>query len=100
MRAVAKVLGIVLALFVLYVSYWFYQDHRAESAANEFCNALVIGSRPSEAIDRAKAAGRRAIEKPDGVAFHFQGPIFNAYFCEVAVADGKIARKQVVAMED
>jgi hypothetical protein len=100
MRAVGEVLGIVAALFAAYVAYWIYQDRRAESAANEFCNALAIGSRPSEAIERAKAAGRRTIEKPDGVAFLFQGPIFNAYICELSVADGKIARKQVTAMED
>ena len=100
MRAVGKVLGIVAALFAAYVAYWIYQDRRADSAANEFCNALAIGSRPSEAIERAKAAGRRTIEKPDGVAFLFQGPIFNAYVCELSVADGKIARRQVTAMED
>ncbi len=79
MWTVLKVFATILALFVAYVAYWFYQDHRAQSAANEFCDALVIGSRSAEAIDRAKAAGRRAIEKSDGVAFHFQGPIFNAY---------------------
>lgn len=100
MRTAATVLGIVVALFSVYVSYWFYQDRRAQSAANEFCNALAIGSRPSEAIDRAKGAGRRALEKSDGFAVHFQGPIFNAYLCEVVVADGKVARKQVIAMED
>jgi Tfp pilus assembly protein FimT len=100
MRAVVKALATVLVLFAAYVAYWMYQDRRAQSAANEFCNALALGSRPSEAIERAKAAGRRTIEKPDGVAFVFQGPIFNAYICELSVADGKIARKQVSAMED
>jgi len=100
MRAVVKALATILVLFVAYVAYWMYQDRGAQSAANEFCNALAIGSRPSEAIDRAKAAGRRAIEKPDGVAFLFQGPIFNAYLCEVTVADGKMVRRQILAMED
>ena len=100
MRTVARAIGIVVASFVLYVAYWFHQDRRAESAANELCNALVIGSRPSEAVNRAKAAGARTIDGPDGLRFVFQGPIFNAYLCEVLISDGKIARKQLVAMED
>jgi hypothetical protein len=100
MRAVGKVLGTVAALFSAYVAYWIYQDRRAESAANEFCNAIAIGSRASEAVERAKTANRRMLEKPEGIAFLFQGPIFNAYLCEVTVADGKILRRQIIAMED
>ena len=47
MATIAKLLGIVLALFTAYGTYWFYQDRRAQTAAEEFCNAIPIGSRVS-----------------------------------------------------
>lgn len=40
MWTLVKVTATILALFAAYVAYWFYQDHRAQSAANEFCDAL------------------------------------------------------------
>ena len=100
MRTVVQVFAAILALLVAYVAYWMYQDRRAHKEASEFCDAIAIGSRASEAVERGKAANRRTLENPDGVAFFFQGPIFNAYICELKVADGKITRKQVTAMED
>ena len=100
MRTVAKVFAAILALLVTYVAYWMYQDRRAHKEAGDFCDAIALGSRASEAVERAKAANRRTLENPDGVAFLFPGPIFNAYICELKVADGKIARKQVTAMQD
>ena len=100
MATVAKVLGIFLALFAAYVAYWFYQDHRAQTDANELCNAIPIGSRASDAADRAKAAGRRTADTSERLLIFFQGPIFNAYVCEVTLANGTVSRREVSRMED
>ena len=100
MAAIAKLLGIVVALFAAYVAYWLYQDGAAQSAAEQFCGAIAIGSPASDAIARAKAAGRRVIERTEGPAFHFQGPVFNAHLCELTVVDGKILRREVRKMDD
>ena len=100
MRTFAKLVAIVVLLFAAYVAYWLYQDHSAQIAANQFCDGIASGSRVSEAMARARAAGRRVLQKQDGVAILFQGPIFNAYVCEVAVANGKVVRRQVTAMDD
>jgi len=40
------------------------------------------------------------LENREGLAILFQGPIFNAYVCEMTVDNGKVVRKQVTAMDD
>src|SRR5918994_4104012 len=98
MRTFAKAVGIVVLLFIAYIAYWLYQDRSAQIAADQFCDAIDPGSRASDAIDRARAASRRVLENQEGFAILFQGPIFNAYVCEVTVAGGKVVRRQVTAM--
>ena len=100
MPTIAKLLGIVLALFTAYGTYWFYQDRRAQTAAEEFCNAIPIGSRASEVVERAKAAARRTADSSEHLVVFFQGPVFNAYICDVTLVNGTVSRKQVSRMED
>jgi hypothetical protein len=100
MWTLAKLLAILVLLFAAYVGYWLYQDDRAHIAADKFCDAIATGSQASDTIDRAKSDGRRVLENQEGMAVHFQGPIFNAYICEVTVANGKVVRRQVTAMDD
>ena len=97
-----KIFAILAGLFIAYFIYWGYQDRQAESAAYQFCNALVIGSALSGAIAQAKVAGARFVtdEVTNPKLFFFPGPIFNGFFCTVAVADGKVISRNVTRNED
>ena len=99
---VLKSLAILVGLFIAYFVYWNYQDRQAESAANQFCNALVVGSAVSSAIAQAKVAGARFVtdEVSNPKLFFFPGPIFNGFFCSVAVVDGKVISRKVTRKVD
>lgn len=100
--AVLKSFAIVAGLFIAYGVYWFYQDRRAESAANQFCNAVVIGTDVSSAIAQGQAAGARRMsgENSNPQLFFFQGPIFNGFNCELTLVDGKVASRKVAHYGD
>ena len=99
---VLKSFAILVGLFIAYFVYWNYQNQQAESAANQFCNALVIGSAVSGAISQAKLAGARFVtdEVSNPKLFFFPGPVFNGFFCEVAVADDKVISRKVTRKDD
>jgi hypothetical protein len=102
-RATLTVLGVLALALAAYVAYWFYQDDRARTAANAFCDSVTIGSGMSAAADRLKAMPdvRHGFIQSESTYFaSFRGPIFNAYTCELKIADGKVASKAVAEPVD
>ena len=100
--AVLKIFVVLAGLFIAYFFYWGYKDRQAESAANRFCNAVVIGSAVSGIAAQAEAAGARYLSSSTSKLHKvfFQGPIFNGFYCDLTVADGKVLFRQVTRMED
>jgi hypothetical protein len=104
MRAL-KILALLLMPLIFYVAYWQYQYQRSKSDANAYCAAVEIGSDASTAGPRAEAMGvppfRHGFRDEKKLyAATFTGPIFNAFVCELSVADGKIAAKRVTELDD
>ena len=97
------ILAFFVCAFAAYYGYWTYQYNAAKSAANTFCASATMGSDVSTAITRAEAAGirhgLRSSEDP-GHVFHFRGPIFNAFTCELSVSAGKVTLTRVVQPSD
>ena len=103
MRSALKILGFLVLVFAAYVAYWFYQDHRAHTAASAFCDSVAIGSPMSAAADKLGGMPdvRHGFMKSESKYLAiFRGPIFNAYTCELKIADGKVASKAVVEPVD
>jgi hypothetical protein len=103
MRSALKVLGFVALVFAAYVAYWFYQDDRARSAATAFCDSVAVGSPMGDAADKlgGRSDVRHGFMKSENKYLAiFRGPIFNAYTCELKIADGKVAEKRVVEPVD
>jgi hypothetical protein len=74
------VLKIFAALFLALIAtlggYYVYADHRAEGAANQFCNAVVMGSAASSIAEKVQAAGGRYLSSSNSNLYKvfFQGP--------------------------
>jgi hypothetical protein len=104
MRAL-KIVVILLMPVVFYVVYWQHQYQRSKSDADKFCAAMEIGSDVATAGPRAEAMGvppfRHGFRDEKKIyAATFTGPIFNAFTCELTVADGRIAAKRVTELND
>ena len=104
MRAL-KILAVVLLPFVAYVGYWQYQYERSKSDATAYCAATEIGSDVAKAGPRAEAMGvpqfRHGFRDEKRIySVTFTGPIFNAFVCELTVADGKVTAKNVTELAD
>src|SRR4051812_43657187 len=103
MRTLLKIAGVLVLAFAAYVAYWFYQDHRAHSAASAFCDSIAAGSDMAavEAASSAAKVARHGYMQSESVYVAiFPGPIFNAYTCELKMADGKVTAKRVVEPKD
>ena len=101
LRTALTVFGPIVLLFAGYYAYWQYQYRRAESAATEFCARTAVGSDISEAIARVdRAKGMRGIEGENRYVVFFPGPVFNAFACEIELANGKVVSKKVVEPQD
>ena len=103
MRLTLKILAIVVGCFLAYFGYWQYQYKAAESAAEQFCASAADGSDISAAIARAEGIKgvRHGFQDPkDRYVVMFRGPIFNAFVCELTVADGKVTSRRVTALDD
>ncbi len=104
MRAL-KILAVVLLPFIAYSFYWQYQYQRSKSDANAYCASMEIGSDVARAGPRAESMGiplfRHGFRDQKKIyAVTFTGPIFNAFVCELTVADGKITAKRVTELGD
>jgi hypothetical protein len=100
-RTALKVLlilfGSMLLLLVLFFvgigGYMAYGSHKADQAAKAFCNTVKVGDN----FDAVAAAAART-EYPNRMMnpeegkywFSFQGGVFHASMCKVAVQDGKV----------
>jgi hypothetical protein len=103
MRTTLNVLGFIVLVIAAYVAYWFYQDGRARDAATAFCDSVAIGSPMSAAADKlgGRSDVRHGFMKSESTYFAiFRGPIFNAYTCELKIADGKVTEKRVAEPVD
>jgi hypothetical protein len=103
MSTVLKIFGVLVLAFAVYVAYWFYQDDRARSAATAFCDSIAVGSPMGAAADAlaGKPDVRHGFMSSESVYIaSFRGPIFNAYTCELKIADGKVTAKSVVEPVD
>ena len=103
MRTLLKIVGVLVLLFAAYVAYWFYQDDRARTAASAFCDSVATGSDMAAveaASNTAKVARHGYMQSESVYIAIFPGPIFNAYTCELKMADGKVAAKSVVEPKD
>jgi len=86
----ALVLSIVAVL-----AYAGYANHAAERAAQSFCTDTPVGSDPKLALARAQGQGvryrgKRVIDGREEHDFQFQGWVFNAGVCTIAVENGKV----------
>jgi len=103
MRRVLKILGFLALVFAAYVAYWFHQDDRARTAATAFCESVAIGSPMSAAANKLSGVPdvRHGFMQSESTYIaNFRGPIFNAYTCELKIADGKVVSKAVVEPVD
>ena len=94
-------IGVILTLVGLcagYYAYWNRQQSAAESQAKTFCEASAIGSDVSRAVERArelKLVGGGYSEQQGRFIAVFRGAIFNAFVCELTVANGKVTSRRV-----
>ena len=103
LRSALTFFGFIVLALAAYVAYWFLQDGRARSAATAFCDSVAIGSPMSAAADKLVPMPdvRHGYMPSDGVYIaSFRGPIFNAYTCELKIADGRVTGKAVVEPVD
>ena len=98
-----KIIAVGVCAAVAYFLYWEYQYREAESDANRFCSSVGIGSRVSDITEKAKHLEnfRHGFQENESryIAV-FKGPIFNAFVCELTLADGKVSSARVSAMDD
>ena len=94
MKVFLIALGGIVALVAAVIAYGGYANYAAERDARGFCAAIPVGSEVQAAV--ARAADQR-IRHREGVTdgkgaheFVFQGWVFNAGVCRVAVANGKV----------
>ena len=98
---VLKLFGAIAALcaslFVAYIAYYLYANQRAQSAATNFCNAVIIGSAESGIGTQAAAVGARylSISLSNLHQVFFQGAPYNGFYCDLSVADGKVVSRQL-----
>jgi hypothetical protein len=93
----------IVALSIAYYVYWGYQQSRAEAQAHAFCESSPIGSDVSRATSRAREMKllRHGYSEQQALFLAvFPGAIFNAFVCELSVADGKVASRRVFADGD
>jgi hypothetical protein len=97
------IIAVILGAALAYFGYWHYQYARAESDANRFCTSVSIGSSVSDVTEKAKGLEgfRHGLQENESryIAV-FPGPIFNAFVCELTLADGKVSSAHVSAMDD
>lgn len=99
----AKIGGVFLLAFVAYGAYWQYQYQRAEADANDFCAGSAVGSDIAATIARATAIPgllHGFQENETRYVAVFRGPIFNAFTCELTVANAKVTASRVVEPSD
>jgi hypothetical protein len=104
-RTVLIVLGAVVLLFAAYYAYWQHQFQRARTAAGDFCESAAIGSDVADAVARLKTQDRVRVrdgfqENESRYVAIFYGPIFNAFICEIELANRKVVSKRVKELED
>ena len=100
---VIKIIAVVLCAAVAYFLYWEYQYREAESDAKRFCASVSIGSTVSDVTGKAKhlEGFRHGFQENESrYTAVFPGPIFNAFVCELTLADGKVVSARVSAMDD
>ena len=104
LKIAAMILLILRGSCVAYYKYWVYQRDRSEALAKKFCESVAVGSDASEAIALAMKADNRLRdgrgEGRTSYSVSFPGPIFNAYTCDLTLADGKVASKVLVEQKD
>lgn len=103
MRTALKIFGFITLVIAAYVAHWFWQDSHAREAASAFCDSVAIGSPMDAAAEKLGSMPdvRHGFLKNESTYFAiFRGPIFNAYTCELKIADGKVTSKAVVEPVD
>jgi len=96
------ILAVLAGIFVVYVSYVFYLHREALAAADQFCNAVEIGSAATTLAERAKASGTRMVSGSNAnlQRFIFPNPVNKDFSCDVVIADGKVVSRKVDGMKD
>jgi hypothetical protein len=91
------VIGCLVLAFVAYFVQWEFQHRRSQAAATDFCDSVPLGSEISktQALLDAQTAVRHGMTSSGTYRVIFKGPIFNAFTCELAVADAKVTAKRV-----
>jgi RsiW-degrading membrane proteinase PrsW (M82 family) len=106
LRLIKGVLFTVLAgglILGALIGIGFYANNAAEQAANQFCNAIQIGSESQRLIDRADQEKIRYYISNNHTQYNFiiqQGWIFNAGLCRVTVNNGQVVSVQSVLEGD
>lgn len=97
-----KMLAVLIVLFIIYIAYHHAADRQALAAADQFCNAVEIGSVATNLAERAKASGASMGSGSNASLqrFVFPGPKYNGISCDVDVADGKVVSRKVDRMKD
>jgi len=97
-----KMVGIVIAIYIVYGVSDAYLNRQALVEAYQFCNAVVIGSAATNLAERAKASGASMGSGSNAnlQRFFFPTPIASGFSCDVTVADGKVASLKVTGVKD
>jgi len=99
-----KTLLPILRAFVLFaavafaalIGYTAYANHAAQQAATAFCDTIRAGADIDLVVAGAPhGSGHRLIRNGDDYLFTFQGGIFHADVCRVAVSEGKVTSIRV-----
>ena len=97
-----KILAALAGVFFVYLSCVIYLDRETLAAADQFCNAVEIGSAETILAERAKASGTRRVSGSNAnlQRFVFANPVNKDFSCDVGVADGKVTSRKVDRMKD
>ena len=102
LKALAGIAALFMAVIAAYTVYYVYANGRAETAADQFCNTVIVGAAVSGIKVRAEAAGARYLSSSTSntAKVYFQGAVFNGFYCDLTVAEGKVVSRRVTKVED
>ena len=102
LKILAGLVGVVVIVFITYIGIHMAEHERALAAADQFCNAVEIGSAATNLAERAKASGTSMVSGSNAnlQRFVFPGPQDKAFSCDVDIADGKVVSRKVTIVKD
>ncbi len=100
---VAGISLLLALLFVAFVGWGVYANHRAETQADAFCRAVRPGEAIADVEKRARGenAPRRSGKDSDDVYhYYWYGMIFTSQECRVTTVGGRVATAKRFTQDD